>query len=162
MNIIVDGRTLDKVRADMVDPATAGRRHLTRLAYYSWPAYLAEMKSPDKYAAILFVNDFSARYNVSVRFISDIYDKPQIYYLGLTAPTDCIILRFLPSGEHYYVSRPTAVAIPEELHQQDTPILDAVDFGENGIIGPMDNNTIEMQSLNTDLLMPQAIVEPEH
>ena len=66
-NVIVDGRTLNEVRADIVDPVPVGRRLPNRLAYYdSWSAYFAEMNSPDKCADILFMYGFSTFYNVSL------------------------------------------------------------------------------------------------
>ena len=83
------------------------------------------MKRSDKYADTLFVFVLSAHYNVSVRIISDIYDEPQVYNLGFTDPTDVITVCFLPSVEHYYVSRENATTITEEhtplfAQQQDT------------------------------------------
>ena len=70
------------------------------------------MTKPDNHADSLFVFGLSALYKVSVRIISDSYDKSHVYYLSAAENTDVITLRFLPSAEHYNVSRVIAPTIP--------------------------------------------------
>ena len=85
--------------------------------------YLAYIKQPNKFVDTLFVIGFASLYNVSVRIITDIHNEPQLYYLGLTAPTDLITLCFLQSAEHYYASRelpPMIIADPAALFAEDT------------------------------------------
>ena len=108
-----------------------------------------------------FVFGSSALYNVSVRFISDIYDETRVYYLGLAALTDVIMVCFLSSAEHYYTSREIAMPIIEEHaplleHQQDmaTATLPEADI----CTYPVSKNTTkhpEIQELHT-------YISPEH
>ena len=89
MTVIIDGRTLDKVRGKIKDQVNVGRRGLNCLACYnSWSEYIDEMEILDKYADIHFVYNLSAVYNVAVHITSNILDEPQVYYLGFLEPTD--------------------------------------------------------------------------
>ena len=105
IHVIWDGRTLDEVRGEMTDPVALGRRRTPQLEHYdSWSKYINYMKQPDNYVDTLFVYGLASLYQVSVRIVRDIYNEPQIYYVGDTALTDTITVCFLPSATHYYAS----------------------------------------------------------
>ena len=137
MNVIIDGRTLDEMGAEMVDSVSVWKRRSNWLASYdSCSAYIAEMKGPDKYAYTLFVYGSPVFHNVSVRIISDINDEPQ---LTLLTP-------ILTSGEHYNASRQIAPTNSEEHSlplspQQDASVFEVADLIENDNMGSTDTNT---------------------
>ena len=115
LHVIWDGRTLREVRGDMEDPPSLTMRTRNRLEKYdSWTKHINYMKQPDKYADVLFLIGVSQVYNVSVSIISDLNNVPQVYFLGITPPTDVITLCFLHSKEHYYASRGLAPMAREE------------------------------------------------
>ena len=63
MNVIIDGRSERRNGR----PGDCGI--LNRLTYYdSWPEYIADMKSPEKYMDILFVNGYQLF--IMLRFVS--------------------------------------------------------------------------------------------
>ena len=121
------------------------------------------MKKPDKYADTIFAFGHSALYNVSVRIISDIYDEPQVYYLGCTEPTYVIMVCVLPSAEHYYTSGEIAPPITEEhaplsATQQDMATSVVSELTETSHI---DTNTLKHR-VNTTMLELYIHNVPEH
>ena len=163
LNVIMDGRTLDEVHGEMVDLPSLGRRRSNRLEQYnSWSKYLAYMKHPDKYADSLFMIGSSSLYNVSVSLISDIHDKPQVYYLGFTAPTDVITLCFLQSVEHYYATREIAPMITQE-HEALSAIPQDLDPITNNILHPVNKDILEPHIYTDhDLTASIEAMGPQH
>ena len=113
-----DGRTLDEVREGLSSPVPVGKKpRAYRLDQYdSWIKYIPYMKQSDNYADVLFVFGLSAMYNIAVCIVSYSYDKPHVYYLGVTEPTDIITVCYIPSAEHYYASRAIAPMTKEHAH----------------------------------------------
>ena len=88
-------------------------------------------------------------YQVAVRIIS-IFNDPQTFHLGDTAPIKMITVCFLPSKEHYYATRVTSPTITEAL----LPLPNAGEVVSNCAVIDTTDNSLLQESQHIPMEVP--------